>query len=120
MRLAAIREEKARDEGSEGLVVPTPRNAEEAEALFREGLRELRARNDEAAFRIFDSLSRYEGDAPPEFFRSARAARDFLDPARTAEEKATTLFDFFSPTLIRVYPLRTRRGGGRTSDDTAR
>src|SRR5262249_11443008 len=45
--------------------IPQPRNAEEAEALFGKGMREMEARNDEAAFRIFDVLSHSQGDAPP-------------------------------------------------------
>jgi hypothetical protein len=104
MRLATIREEEAGEKGPERSAIRMPRNAEEAAALFRKGLREMDARNDQEAFGIFDYLSHYEGDAPPELFRSARAIRDFLDPARSVEEKARTLFYYFSPTLIRVYP----------------
>src|SRR5262245_17307917 len=78
------------------------RNAEEATAPFWEGLREMASRNDEAAFEIFDLLSRYNGDAPPHLVATARAGRDYLDPARTAEQKARTLFHFFTPTLIQV------------------
>jgi hypothetical protein len=32
-----------------------------------------------------------------------------LDPERTAEQKARTLFDFFSPTLIRLRTLSIGR-----------
>jgi hypothetical protein len=99
MKLAAIRERKAHDKSPPGDGVRQPRNAVEAEALFR-----MEARNDEAAFRIFGVLSHYKGDAPPQLVAIAKAGRDFLDPERTAEQKAKTLFDFFSPKLVRVYP----------------
>jgi hypothetical protein len=67
-------------------------------------MREMESRNDEAAFQIFDVLSRYEGDAPPQLVATANAGRDFLDPERTAEQKARTMSQFFTPTLIRFYP----------------
>jgi hypothetical protein len=35
--------------------------------------------------------------------------REFLDPERTVEQKARTLFDFFSPTLIHVRTLNIGR-----------
>src|SRR5262249_7356318 len=104
MKLSAIREQKANDKSPLGDGVHPPRNAEEAKALFWQGMRAMEARNDEAAFRIFDALSAYEGDAPPHLVATAKAGRDFLDPERTAEQKARTLFGFFSPTLIRVVP----------------
>jgi len=117
MKLSAIRERKADGhKAASDVVIRQPRNAEEAEALFREGVRKMESRNDEAAFRIFDVLSRYEGDALPHLVALAKAGRNFLDPARTVEEKARTLFDFFSPTLIHVRPLSNdpgvRRLGG--------
>jgi hypothetical protein len=103
MKLAAIRERKAHDpKFPPGDGVCQPQNAEEAEALFRKGMREMEARNDAAAFRIFDVLSRYKGDAPPQLVSTAKAGRDFLDPERTAEQKARTMFDFFTPTLISI------------------
>jgi hypothetical protein len=68
------------------------------------GVEEMNSGNDEAAFEIFKVLSRYEGEAPPQFVAVAKAGRDVLDPDRTAEQKAKTLYDFFSPTAIRVYP----------------
>ena len=105
MKLAAIRERKANDKSPPGDGVRQPRNAVEAEALFRKGMREMEARNEAAAFRIFDVLSRYEGNAPPQLVAIAKAGRDFLDPERTAEQKARTMFDFFSPTLIHVPTL---------------
>ena len=104
MRLSAIRKGHSHKATSD-VDVRQPQNAEEAEALFREGMRKMESRNDEAAFQIFDVLSRYEGDALPHIVAIAKAGRDFLDPSRTAEEKARTAADFFSPTLIRVRPL---------------
>ena len=103
MKLSAILEAEGNNAASD-VGIRQPRNAEEAEALFREGLREMESRNDEAAFRIFDLLSRYEGDAPPHLVAIAKVGRDFLDPERTADQKARTAFGFFSPTLVRVYP----------------
>jgi hypothetical protein len=73
------------------------------------GVEEMNARNDEAAFQIFRVLSRYEGEAPAQLVAVAKAGRDFLDPNRTAEQKAKTLLDFFSPTVIRIYPLDGER-----------
>jgi hypothetical protein len=105
MKLAAIREQKANDKSPPGDSARQPRNADEAAALFWEGLREMESRNDQEAFWIFDVLSRYEGDAPPRLVAIAKAGRDFLDPERTAEQKARTLFDFFTPTLIHVPTL---------------
>src|SRR5262245_36077071 len=103
MKLSAILDQMARDHKTAADVgFRQPRNPEDAEILFWKGMREMKARNDEAAFRIFDVLSAYEGDAPPHLVATAKAGRDFLDPERTAEEKARTLFDFFSPTLVRV------------------
>jgi hypothetical protein len=103
MKLSAILDRTAHDHKSPpGDGVRQPRNADEAEALFRTGMREMESRNDELAFRIFDVLSRYQ-DAPPQLRDVARTGRDFLDPERTAEQKAQTVFGFFSPTLIRVY-----------------
>jgi hypothetical protein len=72
-------------------------------------MRNMESRNDELAFRIFDVLSRYNGDAPPHLVVIAKTGRDFLDPERTVEEKARTLFDFFSPTLIHVRTLSLGR-----------
>lgn len=104
MRLAAIREDRVRDSGPEsddgGGV---PRDAREADALFRRAMRAMEARDDETAFCLFDRLCRYEGDAPPGLLASARASRDFLDPDRSSAQKAQTLFDFFRPTVLRVY-----------------
>jgi hypothetical protein len=100
MKLSAIREQKAASDGG----VRQPRNAGEAAALFRRGMREMESRNDELAFRIFDVLSRYQRDVPPHLVATAKAGRDFLGPDRTAEQKARTMLKFFSPTLIRVFP----------------
>jgi hypothetical protein len=103
MKLSAILERNAHHhKAASDVGIRPPRNAEEAEALFWEGLREMESRNDEAAFRIFDVLSRYEGDGPPQLVAIAKAGRDFLDPERTAEQEAKTLFDFFTPTLISI------------------
>ena len=109
MKLSAIRERKGHDKATSDVEIRQPRNAEEAEALFREGMRKMESRNDEAAFRIFDVLSRYDGDAPPHLVAIAKTGRDFLDPERTVEQKARTLFDFFSPTLIHVRTLNIGR-----------
>jgi hypothetical protein len=103
MRLACIREIDARNEGSKRPDIPMPRNAEAAIRLFERGLAALRAGDDHIAFAIFDCLSRYEGDAPPQLVAIAKVGKEFLDPERTAEQRAKTLYDFFSPTLIRVY-----------------
>jgi hypothetical protein len=103
MKLSAILEAEGNNAASD-VGIRQPRNAEEAEALFRLGLREMEVRNDEAAFRIFGVLSRYKGDAPPHLVAIAKVGRDFLDPERTADQKARTAFGFFSPTLVRVYP----------------
>ena len=105
MKLSAIRERKGHAKAASDVDIRQPRNAEEAEALFREGMRKMESRNDEAAFRIFDVLSRYDGDAPPHLVAIAKSCRDFLDPEKTAEQRARTLFDFFSPTLIRLRTL---------------
>lgn len=103
MRLAAIRGDRARDCGSEwddgGGV---PQDAAEADAMFRRAMRAMETRDDGTAFRIFDRLCRYEGDAPTGLLASARAARDFLDPNRSSGQKAQTLFDFFRPTVLRA------------------
>ena len=104
MKLSAIRERKGHDKAASDVDIRQPRNAEEAGSLFWEGMRKMESRNDEAAFRIFDVLSRYEGDAPPHLVAIAKAGRDYLDPERTAEQKARIAFDFFTPTLIRVFP----------------
>jgi hypothetical protein len=104
MKLAAIGEQKAHDQSLPGDGVRRPRNGDEAYALFCRGMREMESRNDEVAFRIFDLLSRYEGDAPPYLVATAKTGRDFLDPERTADQKARTMLDFFSPALIRVFP----------------
>jgi hypothetical protein len=98
MRLCLIREESGRD-GESGT---PPRTAVEADALFKRGMRLMRARDDLAAFRVFERLSRYRGHGPPDLVPTAAAVRDFLDPDRSAGEKARTLFGFFSPTLIRL------------------
>jgi hypothetical protein len=104
MKLAAIREQKAHDKPPPGDGVRQPRSADEAEALFWQGMREMESRDDEVAFEIFDKLSRDEGGAPPQLVATAKAVRDFLDPERTAEQKARAMLDFFSPTLVRVFP----------------
>jgi hypothetical protein len=105
MKLSAILDRKAHDrKAASDVGIRQPRNAEEAEAHFWEGMRAMEARNDEKAFRIFGVLSRYAGDAPPHLVATAKAGRDFLDPERTAEQKARTASDFFTPTLVRVYP----------------
>jgi hypothetical protein len=98
MRLCLIREEGGADSASGGV----PRTAAEAHALFEKGMRLMRTREDLAAFRIFDRLSRYRGHGPPDLVPTAAAARDFLDPDRSAGEKARTLFGFFSPTVVRL------------------
>src|SRR5262249_29464459 len=61
MKLSAIRDRTAHDHkaASDG-GIRHPRNADEAYALFCTGVREMKSRNDEAAFRIFDVLSRYK------------------------------------------------------------
>jgi hypothetical protein len=105
MKLSAILERKAHGhQAASDVGFRQPRNAEEAEALFWEGLREMESRNDVAAFRIFGVLSQYKGDAPPHLMAIAKVGKDFLDPERTAEQKARIAFDFFTPTLIRVFP----------------
>jgi hypothetical protein len=111
MRLAAIREDRVQDRGpGSGDGGGVPRDAGEADSLFRRAMRAMEARDDEAALRLFDRLCRYEGDAPPGLLASARASRDFLDPDRSSEQKAQTLFDFFRPTVVRVYDAdRTSR-----------
>src|SRR5262249_36081616 len=103
MKLSAILDwtaqgHKAASDGG----IRQPRNAGEAYALFCRGMREMESRNDEAAFRIFDALSRYKGDAPPQLVATAKVGRDYLDPARTADQKARSLFDLFSPTLVSI------------------
>src|SRR5262245_58274345 len=105
MKLSAILDWTAQDHkaASDG-GIRQPRNGDEAYVRVCKGMREMKSRNDEAAFRIFDTLSRYKGDAPPQLVATAKVGRDFLDPERTAEQKAKALFDFFSPTLIRVFP----------------
>ena len=109
MKLSAIRERKGHAKAASDVDIRQPRNAEEAGSLFWEGMRKMESRNDEAAFRIFDVLSGYEEDAPPHLVAIAKTGRDFLDPERTAEQKARTAFDFFSPTLIHVRTLSIGR-----------
>jgi hypothetical protein len=105
MKLAAIREKKAHDHKSSSDVgICQPRNAAEAEALWWRGMEAMESRNDAVAFRIFEMLSAYKGDAPPGIVATATAGRDFLDPKRSAEQKARTATSFFSPILIRVFP----------------
>ncbi len=103
MRLATIREKKARDKKPEQSGIPTPRTAEEADALFWKGIRAMDERNDEEAFRIFDYLSRYEGEAPPGLVDGARLGRDFVDPDLSPTEKANQFFDLFPGRIIHVY-----------------
>jgi hypothetical protein len=106
MKLSAILERKAHDhKAASDVGIRQPRNAEEAVALFWEGMREMESRNDAVAFQIFDVLSRYKGDAPPQLVVTAKAGRDFLDPERTAEQKARTASAFFTPTLIHLPTL---------------
>jgi hypothetical protein len=104
MKLTTIAERKTHGKSLHGESVRPPRNPEEAEKLFWMGMQEMKSRNDEAAFQIFKVLSRYDGEAPPMLAAVAKTVRDFLDPERTAEQRAKTLFDFFSPVLIRIYP----------------
>jgi hypothetical protein len=106
MRLATIREKKALDKEQERSIIPTPRTAEDADALFRKGLRAMDARNDEEAFRIFDYLSRYAGDAPPGLADGARLARDFVDPDLSPTQKATQFFDLFPGRIVHIYDAR--------------
>src|SRR5262245_30482734 len=114
MKLSAILERKAHDHNvASNVDIRQPRNAEEAEALFRQGMREMESRHDEAAFRIFDLLSRYQGDAPPQLVATAKVGRDYLDPERTAAQKARTMLQFFSPTLVKAFP---EEEGGETVD----
>jgi hypothetical protein len=108
MKLTTIAERQTHGKPLHGESVRTPRNAEEAVALLRMGVDEMNSRHDEAAFEIFKVLSRYEGEAPAQLVAVAKAGRDVLDPERSVEQKAKTLFDFFSPTVIRVYPQAFR------------
>jgi hypothetical protein len=103
MKLAAIREQKANDKSPPGDGVGQPRTAEEAEVLFWRAMREMESRNDEAAFGIFDLLSHCQW-ATPQLAATAKVCRDFLDPERTAEQKAKTALGVFSPTLLHVFP----------------
>jgi hypothetical protein len=104
MRLSTIYEGGALDPDADPChEVRAPRNWREASTLFDRGLRLMRARDDARAYRLFQALCRYRGDAPPDLLRAARAAREYLDPRLPAEEKAKALFGIFSPTLIRVY-----------------
>ncbi len=104
MKLATIRESRTARERRESAASGTaPRDAAELDELFELGMRAMRARDDERAYRIFARICRYDGDdAPPGLLPSARASRDFLDPDRTPGQKAETLLGFFDPTLIRV------------------
>ena len=103
MRRATIREKKARDKEQERSAIPTPRTAEDADALFRKGLRAMDARNDEEAFRIFDFLSRYTGDAPPGLVDGARLGRDLVDPDLSPTQNATQFFDLFPGRIVHIY-----------------
>jgi hypothetical protein len=103
MRLATIHEKKTRDREQERSAIPTPRTAEDADALFRKGLRAMDARNDEEAFRIFDFLSRYTGDAPPGLVDGARLGRDLVDPDLSPTQNATQFFDLFPGRIVHIY-----------------
>lgn len=102
MKLATIREsrnDRPRPGSTAGDTVP--RDADEAAALFDRGMRAMRARDDDAAHRIFGRVCRYAGDnTPPGLLASACACRDFLDPGRSPEQKAETLFGAFRPTVV--------------------
>lgn len=63
----------------------------------------MRTGDDEAAFRIFDRLSRYEGEAPPGLVDGAKLGRDLLDPDLTPTEKADQFFDLFPGRIIHIY-----------------
>ncbi len=102
MRLVSIQAE-TRERGTEDGVDRTPHNWLEADALFAAGMRAMRAREDDQAFRLFSRLCRYTGDAPPDLMSSARTLRDFLDPDHSAKQKAEAMLRVFSPALIRVY-----------------
>lgn len=102
MRLASIQAE-AHEQSAEDGVDRTPRNWLEADALFAAGMRAMRAREDDQAFRLFSQLCRYTGEAPPDLMSSARTLRDFLDPDHSAEQKAEAMLRVFLPVLIRVY-----------------
>jgi hypothetical protein len=103
MRLATICESDVRqDDPADDGRSDAPSNLDEADALFQRGLRAMREHRDEDAFHIFSRLCRYDGNAPPGLLRSARTARDFLDPRRPADQKAETLFKFFAPTVIHL------------------
>jgi hypothetical protein len=104
MKLATIRESRTDRRRQEPAATDTaPRDATELDELFEQGMRAMRARDDERAYRIFTRICRYDGDdAPPGLLPSARASRDYLDPDRTPDQKAETLFDFFNPTVIRL------------------
>lgn len=104
MKLATIRESR-NDRPRPGSTADdsVPRDADEAVALFDRGMRAMRARDDDAAHRIFGRVCRYAGDdAPPGLLASARACRDFLDPDRSSEQRAETLLGFFRPTVVRL------------------
>lgn len=104
MKLSTIREsqhDRPRPESAHADTVP--RDAAEADELFKLGMRAMRRRDDATAFRAFSRICRYRGDnAPPGLISSARAARDYLDPDRSPHDKAETLFHFFSPSLVRL------------------
>lgn len=104
MKLATIRESRTdRPQQKPAATGTAPRDTTELDELFEQGMRALRARDDERAYRIFTRICRYDGDdAPPGLLPSARASRDFLDPDRTPGQKAETLFGFFNPTTIRL------------------
>ncbi len=108
MKLATIRQERTceadwlRSDDADDEDSSLQTNAEEADALFREGLTALADRDDKAALHIFCRLCDYKGESPASLLSTARMVRDFLDPERPAEEHAKALFALFSPRLISI------------------
>lgn len=104
MRLACIRDSKARsEEAKHPNEIAMPRNAEAAHRLFRRGVNAMRADEEGDAFRIFDRLADYTGEAPDGLVDAAKLGRVLLDPDLTPKEKADQFFDLFPGQIIHIY-----------------
>ena len=121
MRLTSIQDESLEQSHGSG-ADQIPHNWLEADAPFAAGMKAMKARHNVWAFSLFNWLCWYAGEASPELMPAVRRIRDFLDPARSSEQKGEMLFGFFSPTLVpsttpgATRPNRSRQRSARGTD----
>jgi hypothetical protein len=102
MRLSTICESRTdRQPGAAVSGRSVPKSAEEAEALFFQGLEYMDAGRDEEAYASFGAVAEYSV-GHPDLLGAARDCRDFLDPDRSPKGKAEVLARVFTPGLMRV------------------